>query len=238
MITYITQAYSTQIDTRALDSIAYTRTQSNLYTTISYLSDSLYNFVYDQTSTASSQSFLCDSTQTWMNSWSDRSLIWTIQTPSERMREILRSRSAPTIHRGNRRRALSTNIDAREARARSTLRNMLSDSFFRKFLRDGFITVVSKSGLTYRIYPGSGITEVYDRGIMVETMCVVLKGNFSPTDELIMRYLLILNDEGEFSKYAVRHKCSQLPPTNKKLVFTPTEVEPLTTIWDQMQRVA
>lgn len=150
-------------------------------------------------------------------SW--RTVGYVRKAPGERMREILRLRSAPAILR--RRQSLVTATDMREIRARSTLRNMLGDKFFRKFLRDGFITVVSKSGLTYRVYPGQGMTEVYDRGIMVERLCVILKGNFPPTDELIMRYLLILNDEGEFSKFAIHSRGIQrsvkLVPQIKRL---------------------
>lgn len=139
-------------------------------------------------------------------------------SPGERMRQMIRDRMAPTIRM---RRALPTPGDIREERARETLRRILGEQSFRKFLRDGFITVVAKSGLTYRIFPGHGITEVYDRGIMVERLCVVLKGNFPPTDSLIMRYLLILNDEGEFSEYAVKHAVWS---PNKRLVVPKKQV--------------
>jgi hypothetical protein len=63
--------------------------------------------------------------------------------------------------------------------------------------------------LTYQIFPGHGITAVYDRGIMVERLCVVLAGKFPPTDSIIMRYLLILNDENEFRKLAIPHGVTQ-----------------------------
>lgn len=137
---------------------------------------------------------------TTMSSWRP-----VIKTPSERMREILRSRHAPAIIRGKNRTSVVFSSDIREQRARQTLRRIIGEKSFRRFLKDGFLSVTPKSGLVYRIYPGHGITEVYDRGIMVERLCVVLKGNFPPTDSLLMRYLLILNDEGEFSKYAIKH---------------------------------
>lgn len=153
-------------------------------------------------------------------------------TPSDRMRQMIRDRMAPAIHRGRKRNPMSIAMDIREERARQTVRRIIGEQAYKKFIRDGFITVVPKSGLTYRIFPGHGMTEVYDRGIMVDKLCVVLQGNFPPTDSLLMRYLLILNDEGEFSKYAVKHYVSQ----SSKLVFpTPEEVKPLTEAWAKLK---
>lgn len=150
--------------------------------------------------------------------------------PSERIRQMIRDRVSPAIHR--RRTSMSIAMDIREERARQTLRRIIGEQAYKRFIRDGFITVVPKSGLTYRIYPGHGITQVYDRGIMVDRLCVVLQGNFPPTDSLLMRYLLILNDEGEFSKYAVKHSVTQSCST--KLVF-PAEAKPLTEAWAKLK---
>ncbi len=170
----------------------------------------------------------------WNGTWNTDNGFALVLSPSDRMREILRSRNAPTIIGS--RRSLSIATDIREIRARATLRGMLGLSFFRKFLRDGFIAVISKSGLTYRFYPGLRSTEVYDRGVKVETMCVVLDGNFPPTDELIMRYLLILNDEGEFSKHAVRHRISLARPVKLEIPFV--EERSLSEIFAKLKAVA
>ncbi len=188
--------YSSITNTNTITDTNYIPSCTNWGSTASYIDQITASSIYDLT---------------WNISNSGSRVVSSFRTPGERMREILRSRSAPAIHRGNRRRSMTMVVDAREVRARSTLRNMLGDQSFRRFLRDGFVTVVPASGLTYRIYPGLGVTEVYDRGIMIETMCVILKGNFPPTDSLIMRYLLILNDEGEFSRYAVRNRVIHLP---------------------------
>lgn len=149
--------------------------------------------------------------------------------PGDRIRQMIRDRMGPAIHRS--RTSLSIAMDVREERARQTLRRIIGEQAFRKFIRDGFITVVPKSGLTYRIYPGHGVTEVYDKGIMVDRLCVVLKGNFPPTDSILMRYLLILNDEGEFSKYAIKHTVWDRKPT--KLVLP--DQAPLTEEWAKLK---
>jgi len=46
------------------------------------------------------------------------------------------------------------------------------------------------------------MTRVWKNGEFVEKLCVVLQGNYPPTDAIIMRFLLILNDEEEFRRIA------------------------------------
>ncbi len=130
-----------------------------------------------------------------------------ILAASERLREIIRQRQAPAILT-RRRRPLAAPPDIREIRARETLRQVIGETEFRSFLCNGFITVRAKSGLVYQIFPGHDITQVYDHGKMVERLCVCLKGNFPATDELIMRYLMILNNEDEFRSHANSHRVS------------------------------
>lgn len=75
------------------------------------------------------------------------------KTPEERLREMIQKRMAPVvIVRGRKRESLSFARDEREKRARETLRRIIGEQAFRRFIRDGFITVVPRSGLTYRIY--------------------------------------------------------------------------------------
>ena len=165
----------------------------------------------------------------------DSAIAWSppaVVAPGERIRQMIRDRMSPAIHRGDKRKSLSIATDIREERARQTLRRIIGEQAFRKFVRDGFITVVPKSGLVYRIYPGHGITDVYDKGIMVDRLCVVLQGNFPPTDSILMRYLLILNDEGEFSKYAIKHA---VWATGTKMVFPAAEAPPLTEAWAKLK---
>lgn len=121
-----------------------------------------------------------------------------------RIREIIQSRQAPMII--TRRKGLSESVDVREQRARETLRRIIGDSGYRNFLRTGFVTAKSKrEGLTYQIFPGGTFTNVYQGGKQVERLCVVLKGNFPPTDSLIVRYLMIMNNPKQFRDLAVKH---------------------------------
>lgn len=125
------------------------------------------------------------------------------KTAAERLKEILNSRMAPNVLTTCR--PLGYTQDIREMRARETLRRVLGEDKFRDFVRRGSVSVRAKSGLVYQIFPGGDITKVYDSGKMIERLCVVLMGGFPPTDSLIMRYLMILNNEQQFRSYAIKH---------------------------------
>ncbi len=129
------------------------------------------------------------------------------KTPQERLREILQRRQAPMVFVS--RKPIVAAVDPREMRARETLRLCLGEEKFRSFIKNGFVTARGKSGLVYQIFPGHGITAVYKNGQMVERLCVVFRGDFPPADSLIMRFLLILNDEDEFRSHAIKHGTTQ-----------------------------
>lgn len=121
--------------------------------------------------------------------------------PETKLREMIRARQAPILL-GTRKPA-PQRIDERERRARDTLRRLIGEAQYRRFLSHGFITARGKSGNVYQIFPGPGMTRVYaPDGRPIEKLCVILRGNFPPTDELITRFLLILNDEEHFRSLA------------------------------------
>lgn len=122
-----------------------------------------------------------------------------------RIREVIRSRSFPGIVVGHGRVPLPSPKDIREQRARETLRRVIGEEKWADFNRKGFIQVRAKSGKFYQIFPGHGITKVFHKGALVERLCVVMRGDFAATDSLIMRYLMVLNNEEDFRKRAVKH---------------------------------
>lgn len=129
------------------------------------------------------------------------------KTMAERIKEVIAFRNAPAFIRN--RKALDRPSDIREVRARETLCRVIGEEKYRRFLVQGHVTARAKSGLVYQIFPGQGITNVYDKGKKVERLCVVLRGDFPPTDSLIMRYLMILNNEENFRSYAIQHRVAQ-----------------------------
>lgn len=152
------------------------------------------------------------------------------KTPEEQLKEIIRGRYAPAIITN--RQPLILPKDVREQRARETLRRVIGDKKFLNFLKHGFISVKAKSGLIYQIFPGHGFTQVYDQGQMVDRLCVVLQGDFPPTDSLIMRYLLILNNEQHFRSCANKHS---VPNQVKKSAFE--EVKSLNELYKELKKV-
>ena len=119
---------------------------------------------------------------------------------SDRFRQIIQSRQCPLFISS--RTPVRAASEERELRARQTLRRVLGDDGFKRFLRNGFVSVRSNSGKVYQIYPGHGMTIVYNHGTPIEKLCVVLRGDFTPTDSLLTRYIMILHDENHFRSYA------------------------------------
>lgn len=152
------------------------------------------------------------------------------KSAADRLREILNSRMAPGVLSSCK--PLGYTQDIREIRARETLRRVLGEDRFKDFVRRGSVSVRAKSGLVYQIFPGSDFTKVYDNGKMIERLCVVLLGGFPPTDSLIMRYLMILNNEQQFRGYAIKHSIQTpyLPAT--------TDQRSLIEIFKELKKVA
>lgn len=151
--------------------------------------------------------------------------------PQNRLRDIIKKRQSPAIIRS--RQSENHISDPREMRARETLRRVLGSNKYQRFLRDGFISVRAKSGLIYQIFPSYKMTNVFDRGKCIETLCVVLNGDFPPTDSLIMRYLLILNDEREFRKLAIKHSVPRRQQHHREQI-----IKPLSAIWNDIKAAA
>jgi len=128
-----------------------------------------------------------------------------IRTPAERLRDIIASRHAPAII--GKRIAAPINTDAREIRARETLKLVVGEEQYRRFLKHGFVTAFNrKSGRTYKIGTGHQMTDVFEKGKHITRLCVLLAGDFPPTDHLIVRYLMALNDEERLWALANKHR--------------------------------
>lgn len=125
--------------------------------------------------------------------------------PGTRLRQILQARSGPLVFT---RKPLSSPTQEREMRARETLRKVIGEENYRRYIKHGFFTVRAKSGLIYQLFPGN--TYCWKDGKRVEHLCVVLRGDFPATDTLIVRYLMILNNEEGFRALAIKSSpCQQ-----------------------------
>ena len=130
-----------------------------------------------------------------------------LQSPQQRLQEIIRSRQAPAIRTRN---PLGPVDDVRELRARQTLRRVIGEKQYRAYLRFGFVSVRARSGLVYQLPGNNGhIVNVYKDGQHIEKLCVYLQGQFPPTDQIITEYLMVLNNEQEFRSLARISKASK-----------------------------
>lgn len=152
--------------------------------------------------------------------------------PRDRIRKIIASRCAPAFH--CKRRSAPLPEDQRETRARETLRRVVGERRYRDFLRSGFVSLKAASGLTYQVFPGGAFTKVYDQGKLVDRLCVVLEGRFPPTDSIIMRYLLLANDEQLFRRKAIKQGAWMDTPTTEQ----PADTRPLTDLYREMKAKA
>lgn len=136
--------------------------------------------------------------------YGDKDYAYIPPTPEQQLKQIIRERYAPAVHTG-RYRSVRKTEDVPERRARETLRKIIGEEKYRLFLKKGYVCATNrKSGNTYQLFPGYQKTKLFQNNKHVDTLCVVLRGDFPPTDSLIVRYLMVLNNEAEFLKLAIR----------------------------------
>lgn len=88
-----------------------------------------------------------------------------------------------------------------EMTAIETLREMITEADFRKYMAHGFILVKGESGRVYQIFRSRAHTIVWEKGEIVEEVCVRIKDRkIPPTDNVIAFKILIETSENEFKK--------------------------------------
>ena len=147
-------------------------------------------------------------------------------TFAERLRQMLKKRSSSMVITGTKPPGRAAN--ERESRARETLLAIVGEQKYQNFLRCGFVSVKAKSGRVYQIFPGHGKTRVFEKGKLIETLCIVLDGDFPPTDSVIIRYLLVLNNETLFWNKSIqwgsRQRLQAVVPDRRLLTDIAREV--------------
>ncbi|MGQ4828621.1 hypothetical protein, partial [Enterococcus faecalis] len=71
-------------------------------------------------------------------------------------------------------------------------------------------------------------------GKQLDRLCVVLKGEYTPTDSLIVRYLMIMNDEENFKKIAIVHRVHTQRPQHQPVERT-IQAESLPDIYKRLK---
>lgn len=98
------------------------------------------------------------------------------------------------IHRSN----IPYKISPSESQALETLREMITEYDFRKYLKQRFILVRGPSGRVYQIFRNNWHIKVWDKGNLIEEICVRIKSStVPPTDNIIAFKTIIETDENE-----------------------------------------
>ena len=92
--------------------------------------------------------------------------------------------------------------DSAERTAMEALRESISETDFRKYLRYGFVLVKGKSGDTFQIFRNRSHTKVWRDGKVIEEICVRIHHDqkVPPTDNVIAFRSIIQTDEESFRK--------------------------------------
>lgn len=150
--------------------------------------------------------------------------------PKERLRELLRERRGPGVIIKSR---ISHPADIREVRARQTLRMIVGDKEYRRFLKRGFVLAKNNtSGRVYQIFPNHEFIRVYENSKLICQLCIYLKGDFTLSDTVITKYLLALNDEDRLWRSANRHAAPLHRPPARRLE---KPFEPAQIIWNRLK---
>lgn len=93
-------------------------------------------------------------------------------------------------------------INNSEWTAIETLREMITEVQYRRYIKDGFILVKGpQSGLVYQIFRNNTHTKIWDKGKIIKEVCVRIKDQkIPPTDSVIAFKSIIETNEFEFQK--------------------------------------
>ena len=130
--------------------------------------------------------------------------------PSEKDLKKIQIKNNLVIQVKSRAVELPKNMMGNERAAMETLREMISEAEFRKYLRYGFVLVKSRSGKTYQVFRNKWHTKVWKGGKLIEEICVRIKDkNIPPTDNVIAFKTLIEADEEDFKSLGNVYKMAK-----------------------------
>jgi hypothetical protein len=123
----------------------------------------------------------------------------------DQLRVKLRDNLVPSIKSRNK--LLEKVLPNNELVALETLREELSETEYRKYLKHGFVLVKGKSGDIYQVFRNKSHTKVWRGGKLIEEICVRIKDKSIPeTDNVIAFKTMIEVDENEFKELGNRYK--------------------------------
>ena len=132
--------------------------------------------------------------------------VWVPDKKQQLKDKIYRQMNPPVLnHLGELARGAKVsfkNAKENEIIALQLLRQMTTPEVFRKYLRQGFVTVVGTSGLTYVIKRSNKLIDVWDFNTKIATLCVHAPNHIPPTDGVVAKMLICECDEPDIWKRA------------------------------------
>jgi hypothetical protein len=114
--------------------------------------------------------------------------------PADVARRVMKDNLAPAMRTGFNRTFLSGRVAPGELKARNTLRDMLSEKEWRRYVTNSFIMVRGSSGRYYQIFQ-QGKVQVWESGRLTNSICIHTDERCPPTDHVINLKVLVEVDE-------------------------------------------
>jgi len=95
----------------------------------------------------------------------------------------------------NQRKYIAAKVSPQELKARETLRDMITESEWRRYVTNGFIMVKAGSGYWYQIFNSGRNTQVYKNGKRINSICIHTDRECPLTDHVINMKIMAELDE-------------------------------------------
>jgi hypothetical protein len=115
------------------------------------------------------------------------------ETPAVQLKQIIQNNLSPEQRR--RQRYLDLVKTPEELKARETLRDMILEQDWRRYVTNGFLMVKGPSGNFYQVFADQSRTQIYREGKKIGSLCIHTDRECPPTDHVINLKLLIEYDE-------------------------------------------
>jgi len=111
--------------------------------------------------------------------------------------ESAESKEARIKRHLNRQKSLNNKVTPQEIKARESLRDMLTEREWRRYVTNGFVLVRGLSGKFYQVFNDQSHIKVYVKGKLTDEICIHTTSDTKcpPTDHIINMMFLIQNDE-------------------------------------------